>query len=122
MLKYQNPNNPMTKFQRFEPHPHNTSQWLDEILYPDMEIPDALALNSDRIDSLSRICVLWDSGLLPSNETISDIRKDDWTSAVDACQLLTSPAYHLVRQWHGLSQLPYLGQEIALIRDDPCMM
>ena len=28
---------------------------------------------------------------------------------------------HLVRKWHGLSALPYLGQEIPEIRDDPCL-
>ena len=112
----------MTKIQHFEPNPHQPSLWLDGILYPDLDILDSQTSISERIEFLSRLCVLWDSGLLPSSETISEIRKDDWTSAVDACQLLTSPAYHLVRQWHGLSQLPYLGQEIALIRDDPCLM
>ena len=96
----------MAKYQHFEPNPHNTPQWLDEILYPDLEIPETKASISDRIEFLSRLCVLWDSGLLPSNKTISEIRKDDWTSTVAACQLLTSPAYHLVRQWHGLPQLP----------------
>ena len=27
--------------------------------------------------------------------------------------------YHLVREWHGLPELPYLGQELPYIRDDP---
>jgi hypothetical protein len=31
----------------------------------------------------------------------------------------TSPAYHLLRNWHGLETLPYLGQQLAYIRDDP---
>jgi hypothetical protein len=38
---------------------------------------------------------------------------------VDACRFLTSPTYHLVRKWHDLPNLPYLGQELAYIRDDP---
>jgi len=38
---------------------------------------------------------------------------------VDACRLLTSPAYHLVRDWHGLPALPYLGRRLAYIYDDP---
>ena len=42
-----------------------------------------------------------------------------WGLAVDACRMLTSPAYHLLRKWHGLEALPYLGQELAYIRDDP---
>jgi hypothetical protein len=25
----------------------------------------------------------------------------------------------LLRKWHGLEELPYLGQELAYIRDDP---
>ena len=39
--------------------------------------------------------------------------------AVDACQLLTSPAYHLVRSWHGLAEAPYLGQRLDYILSDP---
>ncbi|MDO9130086.1 MAG: hypothetical protein Q7U34_09490 [Anaerolineales bacterium] len=38
---------------------------------------------------------------------------------MDECRLLTSPSYHLLRKWHGLEELPYLGQELAYIRDDP---
>ena len=30
-------------------------------------------------------------------------------------------AYHLVRTWHALPTLPYLGQQIAMIRDDPSL-
>ncbi len=40
-------------------------------------------------------------------------------NSVDACRLLTSPTYHLVRKWHGLPELAFLGQELAYIRDDP---
>jgi len=38
---------------------------------------------------------------------------------VDACRLLTSPTYHLLREWHGLERLPYLGQALAYITEDP---
>jgi len=95
--------------------------WLDGALYPDTEVPDALDSLSDQVDFLARLCSAWDFGLLPGNHTVKEIRKPAWTPAVDACRLLTSPAYHLVRSWHGLPALPYLGQEIALIRDDPCL-
>ena len=40
---------------------------------------------------------------------------------VDATRLLTSPAYHLLRSWHDLPTLPYLGQQLAYIRDDPSL-
>jgi hypothetical protein len=32
---------------------------------------------------------------------------------------LTSPTYHLLREWHQLEPLPYLGRELPYIRDDP---
>jgi hypothetical protein len=95
--------------------------WLDGALYPDVEVPDTLDTLADRVDFLARLCSAWDFGLLPDMETIAEIRRQDWREAVDACRLLTSPSYHLLRRWHGLSPLPYLGQQMALIRDDPCL-
>ena len=100
----------------------NNSPWLDGALYPDVDIPDALETLPERVDFLARLCAAWDFGLLPDAGTITEIRKENWYSAVDACRLLTSPAYHLLRRWHGLSPLSYLGQQIALIRDDPCLV
>ncbi|MFN8387506.1 MAG: hypothetical protein U0X92_13960 [Anaerolineales bacterium] len=60
-----------------------------------------------------------DFGVLPRQSTVDEIRNADWKSAVDACRLLTSPAYHLLRRWHNLPRLAYLGGQIAIIRDDP---
>ena len=97
------------------------NNWIDGTLYPDREVPDSLDSLPTRVDFLARLCAAWDFGLLPEKETISEIRKDKWKQAVDATRLLTSPAYHLLRRWHGLPSLPYLGQSIALIRDDPCL-
>ena len=93
--------------------------WLDGALYPDVEVPDALETISDRVDFIARLCAAWDFGVLPHASTITEIRKPDWLAAVRDCRLLTSPAYHLLRRWHHLPALPYLGQQIALIRDDP---
>jgi len=56
---------------------------------------------------------------LPDAATVVEIRKETWRDAVEACRLLTSPTYHLLRRWHGLPVLPYLGQQLAYIRDDP---
>lgn len=111
----------MNKLQPFEQKPIHTSHWLDEILSPDIKKPNTNDPISLRVDFLSKLCVFWDFGLLPDKETITEIRKDDWEQAVDATRLLTSPAYHLLRRWHSLPSLPYLGQSIALIRDDPCL-
>ena len=95
--------------------------WLDGALYPDIDIPDSLESLPERVDFLARLCAAWDFGILPTAVTIAEIRMENWIPAVEACRLLTSPAYHLIRRWHGLSPLPYLGQEIAIIRDDPCL-
>ena len=99
----------------------NKNPWLDGSLYPDVDIPEALNSLADRVDFLARLCAAWDFGVLPNANTIAEIRREDWGPAVEACRLLTSPAYHLLRRWHHLPPLPYLGQQIALIRDDPCL-
>ena len=99
----------------------NNTPWLDGSLYPDMDIPESLNTLADRVDFLVRLCAAWDFGVLPNANTITEIRREDWQPAVEACRLLTSPAYHLLRRWHHLPSLPYLGQQIALIRDDPCL-
>ena len=92
--------------------------WIDGTLYPDTEPPSELYTLADRVDFLARLCSAWDFGLLPDAVTVSEIRRPKWREAVDACRLLTSPTYHLVRSWHGLPVLPYLGQQLAYIRDD----
>jgi hypothetical protein len=93
--------------------------WIDGSLYPDTNVPSDLETLADRVDFLARLCAAWDFGLLPYAETVAEIRRPDWREAVDACRLLTSPVYHLLRSWHGLPALPYLGQQLAYIRDDP---
>ena len=96
--------------------------WIDGALYPDMEPPAALDSLEQRVDFLARLCSAWDFGLLPRPETVAEIRQPEWREAVDACRLLTSPVYHLLRSWHGLPPLPFLGQQLAYIRDDPNLM
>jgi len=95
------------------------SDWLDGSLYPDTEVPETLETLEERVDFIARLCGAWDFGILPYPETIAEVRREEWKEAVDACRLLTSPTYHLLRKWHGLETLPYLGQRIAHIDDDP---
>jgi len=95
--------------------------WIDGALYPDTDVPDDLPSLADRVDFLARLCSAWDFGLLPERETVEEIRRPYWREAVDTTRLLTSPAYHLVRSWHSLPTLPYLGQQLAYIRDDPSL-
>jgi len=95
--------------------------WIDGTLYPDVDIPTKLSTMADRVDFLARLCAAWDFGLLPYPETVAEISRPHWREAVDVCCLLTSPAYHLLRSWHELPPMPYLGQELAYIRDDPSL-
>jgi hypothetical protein len=95
--------------------------WIDGTLYPDTEVPDDLGGLAERVDFLARLCAAWDFGVLPERETVAEIRQPEWLETVEATRLLTSPAYHLVRSWHGLPALPYLGQQLAYIRDDPSL-
>lgn len=95
--------------------------WIDGALYPDTAPPTALETTADRVDFLLRLCAAWDFGLLPEPQAVAEIRRPEWRDAVDAARLLTSPAYHLLRRWHDLPPLPYLGQQLAYIRDDPSL-
>lgn len=93
--------------------------WFDGTLYPDVDPPADLDTLEARIDFLARLCGAWDFGVLPYMATIYEIRRPTWHAAVDACNLVTSPTYHLLREWHNLPELPYLGQKLAYIQDDP---
>jgi uncharacterized protein HemX len=93
--------------------------WIDGTLYPDTATPSRLNSLAEQVDFLARLCAAWDFGLLPGRETVAEIRRSEWRQTVDACRLLTSPAYHLVRSWQNLPAVPYLGQQLAYIRDDP---
>ena len=93
--------------------------WLDGALYPDVAPPAQLDGLDDQVDFLARLCAAWDFGLLPEPATVAEIRRQAWGAAVDQCQLLTSPTYHLLRMWHGLPAEPYLGQTLAYIQEDP---
>ncbi|MBK9094392.1 MAG: hypothetical protein IPM84_16835 [Anaerolineae bacterium] len=92
---------------------------IDGALYPDVDPPVELDTLGDQVDFLARLCAAADFGLLPEPETMQELRQPAWRAAVDACRLLTSPIYHLLRRWQGLSPLPYLGQQLAYIRTDP---
>jgi hypothetical protein len=95
------------------------NNWFDATLYPDVDPPTELTTLADQVDFLARLCAAWDFGVTPYIETIREIRRPEWKEAVDACQLLTSHTYQLLRRWHDLSASPYLGQKLAYIRDDP---
>jgi len=93
--------------------------WLDGSLYPDREPPAQIESLAERIDFIARLCGAWDFGILPESETLREVRGAPWREAVDACNLLTSPTYHLLREWHRLPPKPFLGSIPAYIREDP---
>ena len=95
---------------------------IDGSLYPDIEVPDQLETLADRVDFLARLCAAWDFGMLPDRDTVETLQTSEWREAIDACRLLTSPSYHLLRQWHHLPSLPYLGRQLAYIRDDTSLI
>jgi hypothetical protein len=97
----------------------NQNGWIDGSLYPDQDVPDRLDILPDRIDFIARLCSAWDFGLLPLPITLKEILKKDWRQAVDETQLLTSCAYHLLRERHDLESLPYLGPKFPHILEDP---
>ena len=92
---------------------------IDGSLYPDEPPPAALDSLASRVDFLARLCSAWDFGILPDGETLREIRRRPWRAAVDRCRLLTSPTYHLVRKWHRLPPLPFLGSIPASMLEDP---
>ena len=92
---------------------------IDGSLYPDTTPPTLFDSVEDRMDYVARLCSAWDFGLLPDWDTVIELRRDSWREAIDLCHLLTSPTYHLLRKWHNLPPLPYLGSIPAYIRDDP---
>ena len=96
-----------------------SSPWIDGGVYPDVAPPRTLDTFAERVDFIARLCAAWDFGRLPDVAVVNEIRRETWREVVDACRLLTSPAYHLLRRWHGLPPLPYLGRQLAYIRDDP---
>lgn len=91
---------------------------IDGSLYPDMNPPVRLRSLAEQADFVARLCAAWDFGYLPEWETVVEIRSDAWRQAVDVCRLLTSPTYHLLRRWHKLPPLPYLGSIPAYIGSD----
>ena len=96
--------------------------WLDGTLYPDLDQPPvALNTHAEQVDFIARLCAAWDFGVLPSMNTIREVRRPEWRAAVNDCLLLTSHSYHLLRQWHDLPAVPYLGIVPAWIRHDPCL-
>jgi len=94
---------------------------IDESLYPDESPPPDMTAIEDRVDYVARLCAAWDFGLLPDPDVVDELITLDWREAVDRCRLLTSPTYHLLRRWHELPELPFLGSIPAFIADDPSL-
>lgn len=97
------------------------SDWIDGSLYPDVPVPRRLEGLADKVDFVVRVCGAWDFGLMPRRETIARLLSPDWREAIEQAQLLTSCAYHSLRQLHGLPPARYLGPRFPQIENDPCL-
>ena len=95
--------------------------WIDGSLYPDLDVPQSLDTLAEKIDFIARLCSAWYFGVLPLPQTLSQVLKPDWKTVVEETQLLTSCAYHLLRELHGLKSAPYLGPQFPEILKDPCL-
>ena len=95
---------------------------IDGTLYPDVDVPESLTTLADKVDFIARLCPAWDFGLLPDPETIAEVRGEDWCEAVETCLLQTSPTYHLLRHWHRLRPVQFLGSISSRILEDPNLM
>ncbi|MFQ5637612.1 MAG: hypothetical protein ACE5IR_06405 [bacterium] len=96
-----------------------SSDWIDGSLYPEQSVPEKIATLSERIDFLVRLCAAWDFGLPPKSSALQEVLSDDWKEAVEHAEFLTSCAYHLLRELHGLPSLSYMGPQFPDILNDP---
>jgi hypothetical protein len=99
---------------------NDNKDWIDGSLYPERDVPDELPTLADRVDFIVRLCGAWDFGIPPKPQTFQRLLQEDWREAVDQARLLTSSAYHLLRELHKLDSLPYLGPSFPEILNDPC--
>ncbi len=95
------------------------TDWIDGSLYPEQPVPKEITTLAEKVDFVVRLCAAWDFGLPPRGVTLDEVLKDEWKEAVEETQLLTSCAYHLLREFHGLEPLPYMGPEFPDILNDP---
>lgn len=95
------------------------ANWIDGSLYPDRPVPNELSNLPDRVDFIVRVCSAWDFGIIPEPDTWKEILKVDWKNAIDQTRLLTSCAYHVLRELQNLQPLEYLGPVYPEILNDP---
>ncbi len=96
----------------------HSSDWIDGSLYPDQPVPTSLDSLADRGDFIVRLCAAWDFGVMPRPSTLRVILHPDWRDAVDEAQLLTSCAWHVLRDLHDLPRARYLGPRFPHIEND----
>lgn len=95
------------------------THWIDGSLYPDAPVPAELTTPADRVDFVVRVCGAWDFGLMPRRETLAELLQAAWRPAIEEANLLTSCAWHLLCDLHGLPPRRYLGPRFPEIERDP---
>lgn len=94
---------------------------IDGALYPDVSPPERLETDADRADFITRLCTAWDFGIVPDAETVVEVLRPSWRTAIDLGRVLSSASYHFLRRRHGLPDLPFLVDVPADIREDPSL-
>ena len=90
-------------------------------MYPDRDVPESLDTLEMKMDFITRFCAAWDFGLMPDPALLRSLLAPEWKEAVDETRQLTSCAYHLLREWHGLKPLKYMGSPYPEILNDECL-
>jgi hypothetical protein len=104
---------------------------VDGSVFPDLDEPPASFASVEAVaDYVHRVCAAWDYGVQPDAETFALFAESK--AAFDRFPLLTSPAYHAVREWLGWERVSvptglhapaprYVAQDrLEGRRDDPC--
>jgi hypothetical protein len=99
----------------------NDTDWIDGRYFPEEPVPERIESLWGKVDYVVRVCSAWDFGLPPRAEVFRELLRPSWKEAVAEAKLLTSCAYHLLLEQHGLPPVPYLGPRFPEILADPCL-
>jgi hypothetical protein len=111
-------------FRSAQLEPSIPAPWIDVLLdsFPDLVASKMIALVEWGRRGISGIFIpLCRSGLTTPQECWELWRRRQQLSGgdMDSTRARLAVETHLLRQWHGLPRLPYLGSPMPHIRDDP---
>jgi hypothetical protein len=79
---------------------------IDHSVYPDLDNPpEEFVDDFQRADYVQRVCTAWDFGIMPRPETFDLLA--GWKQIFDQFPVVTSPAYHAMRERFGWQPIPW---------------